>query len=85
MQINPDEPAFPIPSVQMPNGEMQWGENGLTIRAQIAAMALQGILASDRFAGPSLQADRFAAAHEAVDAADALIEVLNNQPTTPPK
>lgn len=47
-------------------------ENGLTKREYFAAMALQGILASNTFPSSPI-----AAAYDAVNCADALIEALN--------
>lgn len=66
MKINPDDPAFPLPS---------FGEPGLTIRAELAARAMQGLLASRE--GSSLDYEQVAS--EAVRCADALIAELNKE------
>ena len=37
-------PAFPIPHFQRQDGELQWGDFGLTIREHFAGLAMQAIL-----------------------------------------
>jgi hypothetical protein len=50
---------------------------GITLREQLAAMAMQGILSSASFQGPVHQGCVVSAADRAVEAADALIAELN--------
>lgn len=38
-------PAFPIPDTYHPNGQIEYGANGMSLRDWFAGMALQGILA----------------------------------------
>ncbi len=33
-----DEPAFPIPDVTHPNGQTQWGSNGMSYRQWLVGM-----------------------------------------------
>lgn len=79
MIINPNDPAMPM----MPYGKSYGGEtttipatNGLTIRAEIAARAMQGIYASlkERAITKSMAKQ---VAMESVQASDALIAELN--------
>lgn len=65
MKINPNDPAtgFAYSSIDQ-------GTSGITIRAQIAAMCLQGILSS-RISNPEL------IAKDSIAYADALIKELN--------
>lgn len=39
-------PAFPVPDVTHPNGQIQWGANGMSLRAWLAGQALSGMLAN---------------------------------------
>lgn len=86
-KINPDEPAFPVNYVVSPEGTIYNSADdklsGLSIRAHIAAMAMQGILSSLK----SGQHDAYtvnggyihfpSVANDSVVMADALIEALN--------
>jgi hypothetical protein len=50
--MNKYDPAFPVPAVTgLPNGEVIYGFNGLTVRDYIAIQAMQGFLSADRFGG----------------------------------
>ena len=40
-------PAFPFPAYTYPNGEINHGEGGMTLRDYFAAKALQGMLAEN--------------------------------------
>jgi hypothetical protein len=42
--INDGGPAFPTPDVYPPNGQIQFGSFGMTLRDYFAAAALQGML-----------------------------------------
>jgi hypothetical protein len=71
---NPDESAFTIPSVPLPNGEVAWGTGGLTKREYFAAQAMQGLLAKGDW-------ESYAAiAKASVTSADTLIDALNAKP-----
>lgn len=63
--IDPNHSAFPLPE-----GARSDGRQGLTIRAELAARAMEGLLAGDRVILSST-------AEEAVNQADALIAALN--------
>lgn len=39
-----NEPAFPITDTYHPNGQVQFGSNGITIRDYFAAKALSGLM-----------------------------------------
>ena len=67
-KTNPEENAFPL----YVDCNQDW-ENGLSKREYIAAMALQGMLASDT----DFTLGSEAAARDAVEYADALIKALN--------
>ena len=43
----PDEPAFPIPDFHFPEGQVQPGHNGMTLRDYFAGQALAGIMGCD--------------------------------------
>ena len=60
-------PAFPVPDTCYPNGEIQYGSHGMTLRQWYAGMALQGLIAAG-FGNPD-----GTAAVQAVAQADALI------------
>jgi hypothetical protein len=40
------EPAFPVPDVHYPNGQIQFGSNGMTLRDYFAAKAMAAFLSS---------------------------------------
>ena len=42
-------PAFPLPNTYCPNGEIEHGSNGMTLRDYFAAQAIQGMITNDRF------------------------------------
>lgn len=65
-----NEPAYPIPASDL-SGSYE-AAPGLTIREHFAGLAMQGLLAS-----PSYDGQQFTTiAHDAVEAADALIAEL---------
>lgn len=85
MKINPNDPAFPDP---IRGGEYGYHNQsprrepmGLTIRAELAARAMQGLLSASSIrveTGRALEAeDVWHIAKEAVMCADALIAELN--------
>lgn len=53
MKIDPNAPAFPVPDTVHANGQVQYGANGLTVRAHFAAMAMQGMCANPAIIGPN--------------------------------
>lgn len=66
--------AFPLQTFQNPyNGEMEWGNPGLTKRELFAAMAMQGMLSRDG----SMDGEEITEA--AVCYADALITALREE------
>jgi hypothetical protein len=68
-KIEDGGPAFPVPDVCHPNGQVQYGANGMTLRDLFAGQALAGIMSSDgRPDGDQNKADW------AYDIADAMIE-----------
>lgn len=71
-KINPESPAFPI-FLQEGLSHNSHVDAGLSIRAHIAAMAMQGLLASGDFTDTA----EHALAGLAVRQGDALIEQLN--------
>lgn len=77
-------PPFPVSDTVYPNGQMQFGTNGMSIRAYMSTAAMHGLLA---FAGEAvldsqLDTDAFPQSYaaRAVKYADALIAELNNKP-----
>ena len=53
-------PAFPFPAYTYPNGEINHGESGMTLRDYFAAKAMQGLLLDDNgdFSDPKWLAER---------------------------
>lgn len=76
MNISPNDPAFPGASIQDASGIWQ-PKPGMTIRTQIAAMAMQGILANHNARLVYGVEDDATLAKASVTAADALITELN--------
>lgn len=71
--------AFPFPHYTRPDGDIHWGEQGLTKREYVAAMALQGWLAGcgnayNEFTGPASYPQKVA--ESCVKFADALLTEL---------
>ncbi len=78
MKTNPDDTAMPTNSLVFPNnGEVMYGQNGLTKREYFAAMALQGILAGTSGVESLASIGPSGWASVAVSQADALIAELN--------
>lgn len=81
MKINPNAPAYPVDEVNFNQyGIIVDEQNGITIRLQIAAMALQGMLAHSTRYKPRKGASNNwheAISEEAVQLADAIIAELN--------
>lgn len=40
-----EQPAFPVPDSYHPNGQIQYGHNGMTLHQYFAGQALAGIMA----------------------------------------
>jgi hypothetical protein len=70
--INDGGPAFPVPDSHYPNGQVQYGCNGMSLRAYFAGQALNGMLSDPNCAEGYASAAIHAAAY-----ADALIAELN--------
>jgi len=85
--INDGGPAFPVPDSHYPNGQVQYGCNGMSLRAYFAGQALTGEVAALSSAESLKIAVRAAemsnlsleehTAIQCVRYADALIEELN--------
>lgn len=74
-KTNPNDSAFATPSVlDVINAYKEEGQAGLTKREYFAAMALQGLLASNKYG----KSEHIVAADEAVYIADYLIIGLNH-------
>jgi hypothetical protein len=93
-RINPNDPAYPqyIPGGSVNYGDhgAAWGDTrnpGLSIRAELAARAMQGILANPDLMQGVARGDfaefdksaRFTIARFALEHADALIAALNRE------
>lgn len=51
--INDGGPAFPIADSYCPNGQVQYGHNGMTLRDYFAGQALAGMLSNSSARGTS--------------------------------
>jgi hypothetical protein len=69
---NTGGPAFPFPAYTYPNGEINPGEGGMTLRQYAAIKAMQGFIASDTDYVMTAQG----IAKLSVDHADALLAAL---------
>ena len=67
--INDGGPAFPQPDLHHPNGQVQHGSPGMTIRDYFAAAALQGNIAH-----PEVTGNRDDIARDAYKYADAMLK-----------
>ena len=72
MNIDPNAPAFPVPDSHHADGQVEFGFNGLTIRAEIASRIMAGFAADAEMTGSKEEV-----ASVAVEWADALIAELN--------
>jgi hypothetical protein len=73
--IYEDQPAFPATKAATQKGAAEW--SGMTRREHLAAMAMQGILASGNFSdSPYDDVAVQAVAVQAINYADALIEAF---------
>ncbi len=45
-KIDDGGPAFPVPPFTQPNGDFDWGRDGMSLREYFAGQALMGILAN---------------------------------------
>lgn len=85
MKINPNDPAT---GFGYSNEQLHQSTSGITIRTQIATMAMQGMLSDNKNYGNGSAEDT---ARESVAYADALIKKLNETsnereiPIVPPK
>lgn len=55
MSTPENPPAFPIPDTTYPNGQVQYGSNGMTLRDFFAAMQLAGACANPMYQGEVTQ------------------------------
>ena len=74
-QIKDGGPAFPWPHTQYPNGEVEWGLPGMTLRDWFAGQALAGLMAAPECAAMG-QED---IAHSAWSMADAMLAARKEQ------
>ncbi len=58
-QIYDGGPAFPIPDAHFPNGEIQFGCNGMTLRDWFAGQALAGMLSRGGWEAEGASIDAF--------------------------
>lgn len=78
MKTDPNDSSGPTNSLVFPNnGEVMYGQNGLTKREYFAAIALQGILAGTSGVESLASIGPSGWASVAVSQAEALIEELN--------
>lgn len=68
--------AFPTPHFVAPNGDIQWGASGLTIREEFAKAAMQGLCANHSMVDNIDLESAAWLASKSVLAADALIQEL---------
>lgn len=73
-QIKDGGPAFPWPHTQYPNGEVEWGSPGMTLRDWFAGQALAGLCNGAHGYG----AENTAA--EAYSVADAMLAARKEKP-----
>ena len=73
-EINDGGPAFPVADSHHPNGQVQYGDNGMSLRDWFAGKALQG------FASESGRYDFRGAAQDAYAWADAMIDAREAKP-----
>jgi len=66
---NDGGPAFPIQPFRQPNGDFDWGRDGMTLRDYFAAAALTGVLAAHKNYSP----EGLAASNDAYAIADAML------------
>lgn len=71
--ISPNQNAYPDGGVTHQNGQVEWGQPGLTKRELFAAMALQGMMSAE---APDVEYHADATARRAVGFADALLAEL---------
>ena len=46
MSIKDGGPAYPVPDLHMPDGQIQFGSYGMSLRDHFAGLAMQGILSA---------------------------------------
>lgn len=76
---NPNDPAFPFPTFQRHDCDIECGFHGLTKREYFAAMAMQGLCANSHEAIGVAPSDKIA--KWSVKQADALIAALAKETT----
>lgn len=75
IQVNAADSAFPVPLAILPGDQIQWGENGMSLRTHIATQ----VMASSMAAPGRIGIREEDCARSAVRCADLLIEALNKQ------
>ena len=71
--INDGGPAFPVPDSHHASGQVQYGFNGMSLRAYFAGQALNGMLSNSNLKAVS----NVVIAECATEYADAMIAELN--------
>ena len=62
--------AFPVSNTEYPNGQIQFGTDGMTLRDYFAAKAMQGILSD-----PTIDHTAYTLSELAYKASDAMLKV----------
>ncbi len=75
MEANNGGPAFPTAPIENRNGDVQYGADGMTLRAYIATAAMQGFVASTGVVGGPVPTS-IDIARWSVEQADALLAEL---------
>ena len=71
---NTGGPAFPFPAYTYPNGEINHGEGGMTLRDYFAAKAMQGLITSASLSRTESWYDEERVAESAYKMADAMLK-----------
>lgn len=69
-----NEPAYAMPDTVYPNGQVQYGSGGLTVREAFIMAAMQGLLANSLF---SYGAERLA--KDSIEFADATLAAMEGK------
>lgn len=83
--IDDGGPAFPVPDTYLPNGQVQYGINGMSLRDYFAAKAMQAILSNTEFLSQLATKTKDGDTHTltvaigAYEAADAMITARNRK------
>ena len=67
-QINDGGPAFPVPDTYHPNGQVEYGKPGMTLRDWFAGQALVGLLSGPAEEGAPTPDRKAVVAYQIADA-----------------